>query len=206
MEFDYEKLVKVGEKEYLCGTRNFTLMYDQYLYVVPNDIMNLKYLTYLNLSFTSIRTIENLEFPELTELFIHHAKIEIISGLEKLTKLKKLNLEHNDIVKISGLNNCKNLIALCLSNNKIKKIENIPSSLEYLYIDNNQIIVDDYAIKTINKLEKLYEISLRNNIVSDHKILLKLKNIKSLIILPSNRDEQDYEKFKVLEDVEFDVK
>lgn len=76
---------------------------------------NIQAITSLNLQFKDDR------FP----------KIQKITGLEELTKLRTLDISYNMITKIEGLHMLRNLVELNLSENSIEIIENLVSNHIY---------------------------------------------------------------------------
>ena len=55
--------------------------------------------------------------------------IEVIEGLEQLTKLEDLTLYSNRISKIENMDNLENLQVLSVGNNILKDLENVRSYL-----------------------------------------------------------------------------
>ena len=72
------------------------------------SISNLKYvqntLISLCLCDQNIIKMENLELPQLIELFLHRNQIEIIEGLDQCKNLKKLWLNQNHIRPVNPYN------------------------------------------------------------------------------------------------------
>ncbi|CRG95828.1 leucine-rich repeat protein [Plasmodium gallinaceum] len=129
-------------------------------------------------------------------LFLQINKIKSILGIEKLTKLEKLNLFNNDLTEkyikidenksltyidlsdnkienIDFFNNTNSFIHINLANNNIKNIDSLKNNLnlEYLNISGNKIekFEDIEILHDLKKIKELYlnSIYYRNNILTD---------------------------------------
>ena len=149
---------------------NKLLITDVQLERIPNEIENLKKLTFLTLTYASLNTLPNT--------FI------------KLTNLKSLTLNDNyfyDIpIVVCELNN---LITLSIVNNNISEIPanmNKMESLNQLYISNNHIS-DITNISNMHQLSKLW---LSHNLIKYIPTEIgTLKNLKTLNISNNNIHE-----------------
>ena len=115
---------------------------------------------YLDLSFNSIRKIENLDaLVNVTELYLIQNKIKVIQGLDGLAaKLRLLELGANRIRVMENLDALVNLEQLFLGKNKIEKIEGLDklAKLRQLSLQSNRIEEIGEAVATLDKLEELY--------------------------------------------------
>lgn len=98
-----------------------------------------------------ITKIENLEgLVSLNSLDLSHNKISKIENLEHLIVLKKLNLSYNSIEKLENIF-LKGLLCLHISCNGIRVVENLPTSLDFLYIESNRIKrIDSKCLISLN--------------------------------------------------------
>ncbi len=108
--------------------------YRNRLRTIPEELLSLKQLTYLNLSYCGIKKIENLP-STLTHVHLRSNQIEKIEGLP--ASLEHVSLSYNQIVKIEGLP--ASLEHVSLSYNQIVKIEGLPSFLEHVDFIGNRI-------------------------------------------------------------------
>lgn len=60
--------------------------------------------------------------------------IEVIEGLDKLTKLKDLTLYNNRILKIENMESLTNLHVFSVGNNSLKQLDNVSTTVVKQYI------------------------------------------------------------------------
>ena len=129
-------------------------------------------------------------------------KIQCLDGLEKFTRLKKLDLSNNNISDLTPLKGLIKLEILDLSENKITSIQSLEklTNLKALEISNASIrdwrplynksqlkclYLESCNIKDLKPLESLFEhlhnslgyLSLRDNLITDIAPLSKLTNL-----------------------------
>jgi Leucine-rich repeat (LRR) protein len=177
---------------------NCTVYLDSFLGYKTIKMNDLKYWTYLALSYNQIKvigknrrflpqddpspmdhSIENLDsLKNLTELYLDNNQIEKIENLDSLKTLRHLVLSYNKIEKLENLDKLTNLKLLSLSYNKIEKLENLDSlkNLTELYLDNNQI----EKIENLDSLKNLIHLDLESNQIKVIENLDSLKNLKLL--------------------------
>ena len=99
-------------------------------------LKELKNLKRLSLGRNAIRKLEQLDVPQLEELWISYNKIDKLSGLDKLKNLKVLYMSNNQIsnwTEIERLaNQCPELVDVLFVNNPI--YNNAASEQEYRYM------------------------------------------------------------------------
>lgn len=99
-------------------------------------LKELKNLKRLSLGRNAIRKLEQLDIPQLEELWISYNKIDKLSGLDKLKNLKILYMSNNQIsnwTEIERLaNQCPELVDVLFINNPI--YNNAPSEQDYRYM------------------------------------------------------------------------
>lgn len=99
-------------------------------------LKELKNLKRLSLGRNAIRKLEQLDIPQLEELWISYNKIDKLSGLDKLKNLKVLYMSNNQIsnwTEIERLaNQCPELVDVLFVNNPI--FNNAPSEQDYRYM------------------------------------------------------------------------
>ncbi|CRH03828.1 leucine-rich repeat protein [Plasmodium relictum] len=151
------------------------------LYLVKNNIMDITPL---------------FKCINLIILFLQINKIENILGIEKLTKLEKLNMFNNNLTEnyikidenknlkyidlsdnkienIDFFNNTNTFMHINLANNKIRNIDALKNNLnlEYLNISGNKIekFEDIKVLHNLKKIKELYFSSIyyKNNILAD---------------------------------------
>lgn len=129
----------------------------KHLYLMSNDIKEIRNINYKNLinldiSNNPIKNIENINAPMLEGLHLCTAQIKNVPDLTHLSKLKFLDLQYNEIEEFD--------------------CNNIPSSLEILFLEGNK------NLKFLKNIEKLSNLKTIN--------ISKTKINKS--ILPKNLD------------------
>ncbi|AZR72907.1 hypothetical protein BBF96_05585 [Anoxybacter fermentans] len=139
-----------------------------------------KSLTVLNLGGNLISDIQKLsKLTTLEKLMLNNNNISDISALSLLTNLKELDLCGNQITSISALDKLKNLEKLNLSNNQISDITELVwqyDNLKELDLSNNQIN-NLLPLTTLISLEKL---NLSNNSIINISDLSRLTSLKEL--------------------------
>uniref|UniRef100_A0A667Z180 Lumican n=1 Tax=Myripristis murdjan TaxID=586833 RepID=A0A667Z180_9TELE len=147
-------------------------------------------LTALEKLFFSYNNITEPVIPpskSLDELKMMHNKLTkfpsgLLSDKENLTSI---NLQHNELTSdaIAGaFKGPKKLMSLDVSNNKLKKLPaGVPSSLEILYADYNDI--DSIGAGYLNKLPKLQYLRVSHNKLVDSGIPAGVFNVSSLVEL-----------------------
>ena len=168
-------------------------------------ISGLRPLGYTLLSLTlcdqRISKMENLELPNLRELFLHRNQITSINGLHGCQRLKKLWLMQNKITHISGLHFVPELEECWLQSNQITSLKGIEhcNSLTNLSVAGNPI--SDFSELTILKrLPKLIELCLTDvhfgrTPITDHEgykeyVICHLQSVQILdgvLITPNGR-------------------
>lgn len=99
-------------------------------------LKELKKLKILSLGRNNIRKLEQLDIPQLEQLWISYNKIDKLTGLDKLKNLRVLYMSNNLInswTEIDRLaNQCPELVDVLFINNPIAN--NAPSNQEYRYM------------------------------------------------------------------------
>jgi hypothetical protein len=108
----------------------------------------------------SIELMENLNLPNLKELYLHRNQIRKIDGLEGCPRLKKLWLFQNQITDISGLEAVPDLEELWLQANEIRSLSGIEMNpnLTNLGLAGNRI-QDLREVRKLIALARLKEVS-----------------------------------------------
>lgn len=108
----------------------------------------------------SIELMENLNLPNLKELYLHRNQIRKIDGLEGCPRLKKLWLFQNQITDISGLEAVPDLEELWLQANEIRSLSGIEMNpnLTNLGLAGNRI-QDLREVRKLIALTRLKEVS-----------------------------------------------
>lgn len=99
-------------------------------------LKDLKNLKRLSMGRNAIRKLEQLDIPQLEELWLSYNKIDKLSGLDKLKNLKVLYMSNNQIsnwTEIERLaNQCPELVDVLFVGNPI--YNNAPSEQDYRYM------------------------------------------------------------------------
>lgn len=99
-------------------------------------LKELRNLKRLSLGRNAIRKLEQLDIPQLEELWISYNKIDKLSGLDKLKNLKILYMSNNQVsnwTEVERLSNqCPELVDVLFVNNPI--YNNAPSEQDYRYM------------------------------------------------------------------------
>lgn len=141
------------------------------------DMSKLQYLHTLLLSNNNIHTIEGIKKnTTLKTLDLSYNRLELIENCDDLN-LTELNLEGNRIFLLTGLNKLKKLRTLKLSRNKIKKLGELKhlDSLRFLEISANDI-------KRIKELGSLRGLRFLTKLDLCHNICQKLKLYRQQVI------------------------
>jgi dynein light chain 1 len=96
-------------------------------------LKDLKNLKILSLGRNAIRKLEQLDLPQLEQLWVSYNKVDKLSGMDKLKSLKVLYMSNNQIASWSEIdrlaNQCPELKDVLFINNPIQK--NASSEKEY---------------------------------------------------------------------------
>ena len=110
------------------------------------DFSRITSLFSLNISKNLLKNVLDLHyFKNILILDISRNQIEDISFTEEMLSLNIFNAEYNNITSIASFNKCKNL--------------------EKLYISNNLIKYQLSSLKTLGNLNKLTELTIKENSV-----------------------------------------
>lgn len=131
----------------------------------------------------AIASFSQKEIKNTTELDLRYLEIQSIKGLEKLSKLEKLNLEGNNIEDYSPLLKLS-IKEINLNNSNLKQIPELPNCMEYLYLNNNDIS-ELSQLKHYN-LNNLKALSVANNKISDLSAIKTLTKLESLQLNDNN--------------------
>lgn len=176
---------------------------------VPQSVLNLDRLKYLDISNSPINVLPDLSsLKSLTELVANNTKLTNISncGLSQLNNLKKLNLSGNKkLTSLSPILGCTNLEFLTINRTSISEIpdeiENL-SKLKRIAISNSVTHVSD----SIGNLIDMRYLSLGGNRKLDSipSSILKLKKLlhfdisnTNISILPEGISELPLEHVKI---------
>ena len=107
--------------------------------------------------------MENLDLPNLRELYLHRNCIRAIEGLEGCPRLRRLWLTQNKITSISGLHHVPELEVLWLQANEIVKLEGIEvcTLLTTLAIAGNPI-TEFVELRRLSVLSNLKDLSFQD--------------------------------------------
>lgn len=148
---------------------------------VINNEMIREYLVEYN-KIHSIFDQDNIPFVQFTHLGLSYKNINLISNLNGMINLEKLQLDNNVICKIENIDHLVNLKWLDLSFNNISKIEGLETlvNLTDLSLYNNQIKI----VEGLMTLSLLNFLSLgANKIAQAEQVLTPLKKNKHLQVL-----------------------
>ena len=125
------------------------------LHPVANTLMT------LCLCDQNIVKMENLNLPNLRDLFLHRNMITSIGGLNGCPKLKKLWLFQNQISAIEDLYSVPELQECWLQSNKITTLDGLEHSNQIVNLGLAGNPINDFAeLKKLSVLEKLKALSL----------------------------------------------
>ena len=116
-------------------------------------------------------TERDLEY--MTSLSFDDKKLtEVPKGLEKLTKLERLDLQYNQLTDMKGLENLTQLTRLDLDHNKLTHVKGLEklTQLRELDLENYQLT----SVKGLEKLTQLEWLYLNHNQLTSAKGLEKL--------------------------------
>jgi Leucine-rich repeat (LRR) protein len=143
-------------------------------------LKNLKKLKYLNVSMNPLseKELQVLsKFSELEYLDISGIKCHDFSFLKKLIHLKRLKMQFLDLISLPPELKKLPLIYVDLGYNKLKEVKNLPSTVEKLYLDFNQIENVSYFPEIFPHLKFL---NISYNKIKDLTPLLKM-HLKEMI-------------------------
>ncbi len=152
------------------------------------DLANLKALNFLtafsavDLPFGNTLFLRNLK--NLKEISIVGARLQSLTGIETLHKLRYAYISENQLTDISALNGLPHLKVLELEGNAIENIDAIESlkKLSYLDIRGNQI-TNLQAIINNNEIKDDFELYVQNNMLTSstayQQIALMRKRLKN---------------------------
>ncbi len=114
-------------------------------------------------------------FDNYLELDLRNLEITSLNGIEKFSKITRLDISYNDIKILNGLMNLNSLEVLHAFNNKISLVDLDLKSLKILTLSNNKITsLPKIHFNCIN-LKELY---INNNEISDISTLDHLTNLR----------------------------
>eukprot|EP01083_Nonionella_stella_P023697 65572_1 len=148
---------------------------------IDDTLLQLSSLEWLDLSFNSIRVIENLDhLKQLKKLYLVNNKIKKMNGLNHMTALTMLELGSNRIRVIENIDQLTQVTQLWLGKNKIRTLQNLDAlvHLKLLSIQSNRITSIKNGLKYNVNLEELY--LSHNGLQSMDEGLLFLPNLKTL--------------------------
>ncbi len=143
------------------------------LSVIPRELLDMDWLTEIELDKNNIQKIENLDnLVKLQKLSITGNKIENIENLEALEQLCFLDLKNNLLTEIVQLEHNINLQTLGLSSNRITSLQGISQlfQLTTLYAAHNLLT----GVEELANMPQLKRIVLTNNQIGSLKPLLPL--------------------------------
>ena len=151
---------------------------DQNLTSVP-ETMILKNVSILNLSKNKLQSLNSYTFQELediTELYLGDNNISYISSMAfyGLHKIRKLNLSHNALHHLPDL-------------------RNLSRSLQYLYLENNNI--NQLNSEYLN-LSSLIVLDLDNNLLNELTITVQLNELQAIYM--KNNGLKQFPKFEIV--------
>lgn len=117
------------------------------------------------------------ELKKMTEFYLKNCNVKDISVLGDLEKLETVAIQDCDVEDISALKNI-NLYYLTVEGTRIQSIPTLPSSIEQLYLENNQI----NDISGLKDLKNLSLLILNNNKITNLESLRYLKKLDILEI------------------------
>lgn len=150
---------EIDSLQYCTSLKRFSMI-DNGLQKISNVSYAKDTLLSLCLCDQNITKIENLDLPNLVELFLHRNQIQAVEGLNQCINLKKLWLNQNQITYISGLGSCSKLNELVLNDNLIPSLSGLDtcSELEILGLAANPITSLDH-LDPLRQLPKLVDLT-----------------------------------------------
>lgn len=145
-----------------------------------NQFKKMTSLSLINQNISSLNeVIKNIPVKEnMVLLCLNQNLIGTMKGVNQLPNLEKLQLNFNQIERIDDDTiKLNHLRVLWLCENKIKKIENIPNTIEELWLANNQI---ENIPKEIENFQSLYFFNISGNFIMDFKDIFILQNLSKL--------------------------
>ncbi|MGB1206135.1 MAG: COR domain-containing protein [Chitinophagales bacterium] len=169
-----KKIVK--EKRKQTGSLDLSF---EFLFKVPEEIIELKHLHSLNLTNNHLSDYSFLEnLVHLQTLNLGSNQISDYSFLANLHNLTTLDLRSNEISDISFLANLHNLTTLYLSYNEVLDISFLANLHNLTTLDLSYNEISD--ISFLVNLHNLTTLDLRSNEISDISFLANLSNLTSL--------------------------
>jgi len=143
---------------------------------------DLEKVTLLILSYTELtevpKELENL--TQLRKLYLWNNKLTDVKGLEKFTKLERLNLSGNQLTELpKGLEKLTQLRSLHLGSNKLTDVKDLEKLTQLTTLSLNANKLTDVP-KELAKLTQLRKLELHNNKLTSLK---GLENLTQLTIL-----------------------
>mmetsp|Transcript_529 Transcript_529/g.742 ORF Transcript_529/g.742 Transcript_529/m.742 type:complete len:162 (+) Transcript_529:90-575(+) len=138
--------------------------------------------------------MEGVQFClSLEELWLGKNKIEAITGLEDLSRLRRLDVQSNRLCNIQGLTNAYNLEELYISNNAIIKIEGLSSLAKLNIIDLSCNKIE--KIEGLDSLQNLTDLWIGTNQIPSFNEVIKLAPLAKLecLYLEHNPIYKDFE-------------
>jgi hypothetical protein len=128
---------------------------------VIEELIDLKFLKVLDLSYNNISKIQGLNSTSIRELNLSGNQINSLDGLQDLPNLTSLNVENNCVLSLFPLAECKNLTFINASGNKIEYarqtefLGEIPWLNTLLLHKNPCHKMDHYRLRVIYRLPNL---------------------------------------------------
>ncbi len=144
-------------------------------------LQKLPQLEYLDLGWTSIRSLEFLHRNMvLRRLVLSASKVSDISRLENLSKLEYLNIFSSKVKDLSPLRTLVHLEELYFSNTNVNDLSPLESliNLTHLNISRTKIL----SIAPLSRLNKLTSLKLSNTLIDDLEPLRQVKMLETLWI------------------------
>ena len=170
-----QKLEEKEEIEFVLGDFNTFHKIDEL-----KTFQKMTSLTLINESIKDISLIiSNISNPEnILYLCLNQNEINNIDCIDKLENLEELQINFNFIEKIpKSISKLRKLKKLWACENNISLIENLPNSIESLWLANNYI---ENIPENFKELINLKELNLSGNFISDLKDLYLIQEIKTL--------------------------
>lgn len=212
LEKNSAQLSEENQKGLGLGSDNFTVnLKAKGLQEFPKDILKIKYVKYLYLDETQIKSFKGADSGDLLGLEIlslqGNGLSSFLSEIQLLHNLKILNVSHNQISHIpkeisqvgnirqlffnnnyienfpSGLESLGNLEILSLAKNNLRHIPDILSSLKNLTVLNLEYNQLTIFPKALCFLPKLISLNLTGNLISSlPKEIRELKRLEKLLL------------------------
>ncbi|MDR3214699.1 MAG: hypothetical protein LBT75_00255 [Bacilli bacterium] len=122
------------------------------------------------------------EFRELNSLSLMNNGLSNVDYLSYLPKLEKLNLSNNLLSNIDFTSKLTHLNELNIADNKLKIIKELPTSLQVLLVNDNDINNGN----GLSKLKRLTYLDMADNELSNLEFIINNKELKYLDIVGNN--------------------